>query len=182
MLAPDKEHKKIFAEVPIVGFWNGKSINDYLVRAALPKIDNAGGSEPRGKGTCQLCDHIITIDTLKNIWGSIQNGTFNCNSEKVLYLLRCKICDDTTYVGKAKTKFCFRFNNYKSKHLSFWKGKQNVTQKRFYPYYVQDCHKGIDDWEVTLFEKCEMHKQLTERETFWQNKLKTFYSLGLNEK
>ena len=37
-------------------------------------------------------------------------------------------------------------------------------------------------WEVTLFDKCETHKQLKERETFWQHKLKTFYPLGLNEK
>ena len=55
----------------------------------------------------------------------------NCNSEKVLYLPRCKICDDTPYAGKAKTKFCLRFNNYKSKHESFRKGKENVPQKRF---------------------------------------------------
>ena len=38
------------------------------------------------------------------------------------------------------------------------------------------------DWEVTLFEKCETHKQLKKRETFWHHKLKTFYPLGLNEK
>ena len=36
--------------------------------------------------------------------------------------------------------------------------------------------------KVTLFEKYETHKQLKERETFWQNKLKTFYPLGLNER
>ena len=30
--------------------------------------------------------------------------------------MRCKICDDTHYLGKAKTKFRLRFNNYKSKH------------------------------------------------------------------
>ena len=36
--------------------------------------------------------------------------------------------------------------------------------------------------EVLLFEKCETHKQLKERETFWQHKLKTFYLLDLNEK
>ena len=27
-----------------------------------------------------------------------------------------------------------------------------------------------------------MHKQLKERETFWQHKLKVFYPLGQNEK
>ena len=50
---------------------------------------------------------------------NIQSRPLNCNSEKVLYLLRCKICDDTPYVGKAKIKLCFQFNNYKSKHQSF---------------------------------------------------------------
>ena len=74
--------------------------------------------------------------------------------KKVIYLLRCKICDDAPYVGKAKTKFCLRF----SKHRSSRKGKQNVLQKCFHSHHVQDCHKGIDDWEVTLFDKCETHK------------------------
>ena len=180
-LAPSKEHK-----VPIVGFRDNKGIKDYLVRATLPKIDNAGGSEPCGKGTCQVCDHIITTNTFttKACWEvfKIQSGPLKCNSEKVLYLLWCKICDDNPYVGKAKTKFCFRFNNFKSKNWSFRKGKQNVLQKRFHSYYVQDCHKDIDDWEVTLLEKCETHKQFNERETFWQYKLKTLYPHGLNEK
>ena len=148
-------------------------------------MDNAWGSGPCGKGTCQVCEHIITTNTFTTkACGEvfkIQRGLFNCNSEKVLYLLRCKICDDTPYVGKAKTKFCLQFN-YKSKHRSFRKGKQNVPQKRFHSHSVEDCHKDIADWEVTLFEKCEMHRQLNEREMFWQYKLKTFYPLGLNEK
>ena len=63
LLAPDKEHIQSFPEFPIVGFENVKSLIDYLVRAALPKTDNAGGSEPCGKGTCQVCDHIITRNT-----------------------------------------------------------------------------------------------------------------------
>ena len=33
------------------------------MRVALPKTDNVGGSEPCGKGTCQVCDHIITTNT-----------------------------------------------------------------------------------------------------------------------
>ena len=42
-------------------------------------------------------------------------------------------------------------------------------EKRMYQRRVfihQNCHRGIDDWEVTLFEKCKMHKQPKERETF----------------
>ena len=48
-LAPDKEYKKVFPKVPIVGFRNCQSLQDYLVRAALPKVDNAGGSEHVGR-------------------------------------------------------------------------------------------------------------------------------------
>ena len=136
LLAPDKEHKKVFPEVPIVGFWNGKSLKNYQVRAALLKMVNAGASEPYRKGTWQVCDHIITTKTFTTkACGEvfkIQSGPRNCNSRKFIYLLRCKICDDTPYVGKAKTRFRLRFNNYKSKHRSFRKEKQNVTQKHFH--------------------------------------------------
>ena len=38
LLAPDKEHKNVFPELPIVGLRNGKSLKDYLVRVALPKM------------------------------------------------------------------------------------------------------------------------------------------------
>ena len=170
LLAPDKEHKEVFPEVPIVGFRNGKGLKDYLARAALPKMDNAGGSEPCGKGTCQVCDHIITTNTFTTkAYGEefkIQSGALNCNSEKVLFLPRCKICDDIPYVGKAKTKFRVRFNNYKSKHRPFRKGKQNVPQKRFHSHYIQDCHRAIDDWEVTLSEKCETTNNLKKGRRF----------------
>ena len=33
LLAPDKEHQKVFPNVPIVGFRNGESLKDHLVRA-----------------------------------------------------------------------------------------------------------------------------------------------------
>ena len=87
LLAPDNEHK-VFPEAPIVGFRNGKSLKDYLVRAALPKMENAGGSEPCGKGTCQVYDHMITTDTFtRKACGEtfkIQSGPLNCNSENIL--------------------------------------------------------------------------------------------------
>ena len=83
------------------------------MRAVLRKMDNAGGSEPCGKCTCQVCDHVFTNDTFPTkACGKvfkIKSWPLNCNSEKVIYRLRCKICDDTAYVGKAKTNFRLRF-------------------------------------------------------------------------
>ena len=118
LLAPDKEHKK--------GFHNGKSLKDYLVRATLLKANETGRCEPCRKKTCLVCNSIKTTTTFTTeACGEIfqiQSGPLNCNSEKVLYLLKCKVCGDTPYVGKAKTKFRYRFNNYKSKHRAFRKG------------------------------------------------------------
>lgn len=47
----------------IVGFHNGKSLKDYLVRAASPKISNIGGSESCGSGICQVFDYLMTTNT-----------------------------------------------------------------------------------------------------------------------
>ena len=61
---------------------------------------------------------------------------------------------EATYVGKAKTKFGARFDNYKSAHRSYRK-KRKVSQQRFYEHYGQHSHNGIDDWQFTLIEQCE---------------------------
>ena len=75
-----------------------------------------------------------------------------------------------------KSKLSFdRFNNYKSKHRDFRKGNQKLPQTRFHDHYCLDL-------DFTLFDQCETHKQLKEREAFWQHRLKTFYPLSLNEK
>ena len=83
-------------------------------------MDNSGGSDLCEIGTYQVCDHITTTNTFTTkacveVF-KIQSGSLNCNSQKALYLLRCKVCDDTPYIRKAKTNFCLRFNNYKSEH------------------------------------------------------------------
>ena len=183
LLAPDKEHKKVFPDVPVVGFRNGRSLKDYLVRAALPKSNDTRRCEPCGKKTCLVCNSIRTTTTFsteacEEVF-KIQSGPLNCNSEKVLYLLKCKVCGEAPYVGKVKTKFQYRFNNYKSKHRVFRKGNRKIPQKRFHDHCHLDDHLRTDDWDFTLFEQCETHKQHQERETFWKHLLKTFSPLVL---
>ena len=55
LLVPDKEHQKVFPNVPIVGFHIGKSSKDHLERASLPIRNNTLGSEACGKRNCQVC-------------------------------------------------------------------------------------------------------------------------------
>ena len=86
LLAPDKEHKKVFPDVPVVGSCNGNSLKDYLVRAALPKTNESERCESCGKKTCLVCNSIITTTTFTTeAYGeifTIQSGPLNFNSEK----------------------------------------------------------------------------------------------------
>ena len=49
LLTPNKEHKKVLPNVPVIGFRNGKSLKDFLVRATLPKLNGSDSCEPCGK-------------------------------------------------------------------------------------------------------------------------------------
>ena len=49
LLTPNKEHKKVFPNVLVIGFQNGKSLKDFLVRATLPKLSGSGRCEPCGE-------------------------------------------------------------------------------------------------------------------------------------
>ena len=82
------------------------------------------------------------------------------NSQKIAYLLKCRICGETPYVGKAKTKFRARFCNYKNAHRSHIKKVKYHSQQRFHEHYGQKSHNGIDDWQLTLIEQCETREQL----------------------
>ena len=131
--------------------------------------------EPCGKTTYLVCDSIHTTTTFttevfqENF--KIQSGPLTCNSEKVLYLLKCKVSGEVRFVGKAKTKFRYRFKHYKSKHRAFRKGNRKVSQKLFHTHHSLNGHSGIEDWDFVIFEQCETYAQLKERETFWQHRL-----------
>ena len=79
----------------------------------------------------------------------IQSGVLNCNSQEVVYLLKCRICEEAPYVSKAKAKFRARFNIYKSAHR-FYRKQRKVSPRRFHEHYGQHSHNGIDDWQFAL--------------------------------
>ena len=109
LLTPDQEHKKVFQDIPAVGFRNGKSLKYHLVRAKLPNVEITGRFESCGKGNCQVCDFICCTDTFTTkACGEtfkIQSGIFNCYSQKVIYHLKCRVRGEAPYFGRAKTKF-----------------------------------------------------------------------------
>ena len=68
ILACDEAHKKVFPEVPIIGFKNNKNLKSHLVRAALPDINEVGRCEPCGgkRHPCQLCSNMKNRITFKS--------------------------------------------------------------------------------------------------------------------
>lgn len=81
-----------------------------------------------------------------NVQSIISNG----DSKILLYSLKCKICGEAPNVGKAKTKFRYRLNNYKSKHRMFREGKQKIV----HTYYYIGAYGSIDGWDFIIFEQC----------------------------
>ena len=105
---------------PLVGFSNGKSLKNILVRSVLPKLkcsSNNLGSEKCGGRQCEVCKHVAeTREFQSHKTGEkfvIKKGPLNCNSPNVIYLKNCKVCGIQN-VGSTKNPYRGRFNSYKS--------------------------------------------------------------------
>ena len=48
ILASDDGHKKVFPDVPLIGFKTNKNLKRHLVRSQLPDLDEVGMSKPCG--------------------------------------------------------------------------------------------------------------------------------------
>ena len=48
ILASDDGHKKVFPDVPMIGFKINKNLKAHLVRSQLPDLDEVGSSKPCG--------------------------------------------------------------------------------------------------------------------------------------
>ena len=123
ILQGDNEHRKVFKETPLIGFSNGKSLKNILVRAVLPKIKSSElekGSRKCGKPKCLVCESIVNTDEFSSTTTgetfSIQKGPLNCDSPKVVYLITCKICSKQN-VGSTDPPYRQRYKNYKSVQL-----------------------------------------------------------------
>ena len=107
-----------------------------------PNLTRAEDVNHVGKKTCLVFDSISTAMTFtaKACQKSfkIKSAPLICNLENVLWLLKCKVCVEVPYVGKAKTNFRYRFNNSKSKHRAFRKSNWKVPHKLFHTHYCLD--------------------------------------------
>ena len=151
LLTPDQEHQKVFHKVPSIGFRRAKNLKDILVTAkVLPVQKNEGFCGPSKKSRCEICKHIVSIDSFKSTTTQriyfIRPPGLTYSSENVVYLFTCKTC--------SKQDFPPRFNKYKCAHRNFLKRKK-VKQESFEAHFAEVNHNGKDDWEVRLINQTD---------------------------
>ena len=132
--ACDEDHKKIFPEVPTIGFKNNKNLKSHLVRAALPDINEVrrcepcGGKRPSSKFSSNM-ENTITFKSkhLNEVYQTKKN--FNCNSKMVIYLIEFRVCR-MQYNGSTMTNFVLQLTTIKAHIAIFGKNKYCQTKPR----------------------------------------------------
>ena len=59
---------------------------------------------------------------------------------------------------------------------------KKVKQESFHDHFAEGLHQGESDWEVRLIDQGVSVDDVRQRESYWQHKLDTFQSNGLNER
>ena len=127
LLTPDRGHKKVFENVPIIGFRKRQSLKDVLVRAKIPPLKTEEGfCGPCNKPWCEICKHITKTHqfeslSTKRIY-SIRPRNLNCGSKNVVHLFTCKACHKQ--YRESTEEFRSRFNNYRCLHRNFLRNKK----------------------------------------------------------
>ena len=92
--------------MPVVGFWDGKSLKDYLVRARLPKLVESGRCEPCGKKTCLVCDSISSITTFTTeACKKLRKAPWISTPKKYYIYWNAKSLAASSTLGKKKLNF-----------------------------------------------------------------------------
>ena len=168
LLTLDREHRKVFENVPIIGFKKGKNLKDILVRAKVPPLKTEKDFYgPCNKPRCEIRKdvtktHQFEPSSTKCIY-SIRPQNLNCTSKNVVYLFTCKTYHKQ-YTGSTE-EFRSRFNNYRCSHRNFLRNKK-VKQESFHAHFAEGPHQGESDWKVRLIDQVVSVNDVKWREFF----------------
>ena len=176
---------KVLTSPPRVAFRNAKTLKDRLVRSKLKtKPNKEPGVFACGRSNCEICDVLLLGKEFKSSVTKKEykiNFNFNCNSENVIYLLTCKVCN-IQYVGTTITRFRDRFNQYKSNINLYSQGRRGLMQERVISHFFEQNHNHTyHDIEVQIIDYCDPNDK-ERREEFWIFTLQTLQPNGLNVK
>jgi desmoglein 4 len=175
----DIEAKDTFPKPPMVAYRQPPNLKSVLCRAKLPKGGNTKRKLvglKRCYKPCEICPYILNS---KEFYSTHTNekfllkGSFNCNTEGVIYLLTCTKCN-AQYVGQTGRRVVDRIKE----HLYCIRKKKEATGIHF-----STGNHSNSDMRVQVIEKVMPNtvNMRLERESFWINKLATKSPQGLNK-
>lgn len=180
--------RRVFSDPPITVFQRAPTIKDKLVRSYLPapKQKTWLQTELRGTykcGSCKHCGGVVQSKCFHDLRTQREyktNGFINCNSEYVVYCLRCPC--GCFYVGRTKRKLKERF--YEHKYAIRIQNEDYPMAKHYKDAHHSDPSslkiQGIEIVKTSIRGGDKL-KLLLQRETFWIWKLKAMEFPGLNE-
>ena len=175
--------RAILPEPPMLSFRRPKNLRDSLVRAKVPPVESgntpANVCGPCNKPRCQLCA-IITPKT--SIVSSATGRKYllfcgvnaDCSSENCVYCLTCLSCR-LQYVG-CTNNLRLRLNN----HKSCVRTKKVARTTDCFLLYKHFRDFPDHSFDCTILECVTGSGVLTQIESRWIYKLRTFSPLGLN--
>ena len=164
---------------PLVAFRRPKNLKDMLVHS---RMRNKTPGEVRGNfncrdSRCQLCPNLILGDKFTSTTtGRVFtiNQTFDCNAKNVVYVISCSTCN-MQYVGSTNS-LRLRYNNHKSRMRNHCKLADKNSDDFIYKHFNQVGHQSF---KIQVIDVCDPTEP-TDREGFWQYKLRTLMPYGLN--
>ena len=129
ILHTSDEMRQIFTKPPRVSFRRPKNLKDELVRSKVGnRRSNKGGMVKCGKIRCQICNFVEEGENFTDSLGKrkyVINYEFDCDSNGVVYLIKCKRCG-RQYIGSTFNTFRTRFNKHKSSLNRYGRGQRNT--------------------------------------------------------
>lgn len=166
----------IFTEPPKVVYRRGRNLKDMLVRAKTTGSEKEeAGCRPCGKQRCQVCKHMTTTCAAKATHSDFTfriNEPLNCDSQNVVYLLHCEVCNQQ-YIGQTGNAFRLRLNNHRA-HA------RTLPSLPFSKHLMLPEH-SFDKIRVTLLQSgFHSAREREQRESYFIHKFKTV-THGINE-
>ena len=166
---------------PIVGERN--CLRGLLMRTKTPAKKQTKDNRPIGCYTCSakkciICQqHLNTTTTFTSVRTKQQytiRSHLTCQSSNIIYLIDCKKCHSTQYVGETGKTLQSRFYHHRS--------DINIKKDTFVARHFNSIDHTIADLSVTAIEQIRQSDPTIRkrREKYWRHQLKTNYPDGLN--
>ena len=182
VLHASDDMNKVFKNIkPLISFRRPRNLADNLVRSRIKEASNTRedkGMKKCGKSRCQICSYVEEAEEFeygnKKYW---INYPFDCDSEGVIYVIRCISCSKI-YVGSTITTFRKRFNNHKSSKRKYEQGGRKMAAEHLYAHFFSPGHKGLCDVRVIIIDKTNVDRP-TQREAFWGIQIRFVCTKGI---